>query len=139
VDRALTGTTARPGLTVEGLAVDVTTHTFGVSITVSGPIVPGEGLPDQPPSTTCTWTVTMRNATADVPVSPKDFHAVNQYGAFAVPTLVPGEHAPPSILRPGRTISFQLRAYQLVGEGTMQWAPDHRHPVAIWDFEVEND
>lgn len=81
----------------------------------------------------------MRNATADVPVSLRDFHAVNQFGASTVPTLVPGGHAPPSVLRPGRVISFQLRAYQLVGQGTMQWAPDHRHPVAIWDYEVEND
>ncbi|HLW96970.1 MAG TPA: hypothetical protein VKS25_16470 [Solirubrobacteraceae bacterium] len=139
VDRALTGTPARPGLTVEGLAVDVKTRTFAVSITVSGPVVPGEGLPNQPPSTTCTWTVTMSSATADVPVSLKDFHAVNQYGAVTVPTLVPGEHAPPSILRRGRVISFQLRAYQLVGQGRMQWAPDRRHAVAIWDYEVEND
>ena len=113
--------------TVEGLAVNVKTHTFDVSITVSGPIVPGEGLPYQPPATTCTWTVTMKNATADVPVSLTDFHAVNHLGSFQVPQLVPGEPPPPSILHPGQVLTFQLRAYQLVGQGTMQWAPDHRH------------
>jgi len=139
VDRALIGTAAKPALTVEGLPVDVRTHGFAVSVTVSGPIVPGEGLPDEQPATTCTWTVTMRDATADVPIVLRDFHAVNQYGRFTVPTLVPGEPRPPSVLRPGRAITFQLRAYQLTGQGTMQWAPDHRHMVAIWDYEVEDD
>jgi len=139
VDVALAGTLARPAFTVEGLPVNVKTHAFDVSITVSGPIVPGEGLPYQPPATTCTWTVTMKSATADVPVSLSDFHAINHLGAFQVPQLAPGERPPPSILRPGRTLTFRLRAYQLVGEGTMQWAPDHRHVVAIWDYEVEND
>jgi hypothetical protein len=139
VDVALAGTMARPALTVEGLAVNVKTHAFDVSITVSGPIVPGEGLPYQSPATTCTWTVTMKDATADVPVSLSDFHAINHLGAFQVPQLVPGERPPPSILRPGRILTFALRAYQLVGQGTMQWAPDRRHVVAIWDYEVEND
>jgi len=139
VDAALAGTMTRPAFTVEGLAVNVRTHAFDVSITVSGPVVPGEGLPYQAPSTTCTWTVTMKDATAAVPVSLRDFHAINHLGAVQVPQLVAGERRPPSILRPGRTLTFKLRAYQLVGEGTMQWAPDHRHVVAIWDYEVEND
>jgi hypothetical protein len=139
VDAALTGTMARPAFTVEGLAVNVKTHAFNVSMTVSGPIVPGEGLPYQPPATTCTWTVTMKDATANVPVSLSDFHAINHLGAFQVPQLVPGERPPPSILHPGQVLTLQLRAYQLVGQGTMQWAPDHRHVVAIWDYEVEND
>ena len=139
VDVALTGTMARPAFTVEGLAVDVKTHAFDVSVTVSGPIAPGEGLPYQPAATTCTWTVTMKDATADVPVSLADFHAINHLGAVQVPRLVPGERHPPSVLRPGQLLTFQLRAYQLVGQGTMQWAPDHRHVVGIWDYEVEND
>ena len=139
VDAILVGTMARPALTVEGLPVEVKTSRFDVQVTVSGPVVPGEGLPYQPPATTCTWTVTMKDATADVPVSLADFHAINHLGAVQVPQLIPGEHAPPSILRPRQVLHFQLRAYQLVGEGTMQWAPDHRHDVAIWDYEVEND
>ena len=43
------------------------------------------------------------------------------------------------MLRPGQTLTFQLRAYELVGEGMMQWAPDHKHVVAYWDYTVEND
>jgi hypothetical protein len=139
VDAALVGTEAKPALTVEGLPVEVKTSAFDVRVTVSGPVVPGEGLPQQPAATTCTWTVTMKDATSDVPVSVADFHSIDHLGSVFLMGLVPGEHAPPSVLHPGQTITFRLRAYELVGEGTMQWAPDHRHVVGNWDYTVEND
>jgi hypothetical protein len=139
VDEALVGTMSKPALQIEGLPVDVDTNKFHVSVIVSGPIVPGEGLPDQPAATTCTWTVTMKDASADVPVSIADFHSVDHLGAVFLMGLVPGEHPPPAVLHPGQTLTFQLRAYELVGEGMMQWAPDHRHVVAYWDYTVEND
>jgi hypothetical protein len=139
VDQALVGTMSKPALQIEGLPVDVDTTRFHVRVTVSGPIVPGEGLPDQPAATTCTWTVTMKDASADVPVSIVDFHSVDHLGAVFLMGLIPGEHPPPSVLHPGETLTFQLRAYELVGEGMMQWAPDHKHVVADWDYTVEND
>lgn len=139
VDQAMTGTMAKPALQVEGLPVIVNTNAFHVRVIVSGPVVPGEGLPYQVSATTCTWTVTMNDASADVPVSVADFHSVDHLGAVFLMGLVPGEHALPSVLHPGQTISFRLRAYELVGEGMMQWAPDHRHVVAYWDYTVEND
>jgi hypothetical protein len=138
-DTVLTGTMARPALTVEGLAVDEKTRTFGVLVTVDGPVVPGEGLPYQPAGTTCTWTVTMRGATADVPVSLADFHAVDHLGSAILPRLAPGEPRLPSVLHPGQVLTFRIRAYELTGEGTIQWAPDHKHVVANWDYSVEND
>ncbi len=139
VDQALTGTMARPELQVEGLPVEIDTNRFHVRVTVSGPVVPGEGLPYQSGATTCTWTVTMKDASADVPVSIADFHSVDHLGSVFVMGLVPGEKPLPSVLKPGQTLTFQLRAYELVGEGMMQWAPDHRHVVADWDYTVEND
>jgi hypothetical protein len=139
VDAALVGTMSRPALQVEGLVVKVETPHFDVLVTVSGPIVPGEGLPVQHAATTCTWTVTMTGATGNVPVSLADFHSVDHLGSVFLLGLVPGEHAPPSTLHPHETLTFKLRAYQLVGEGIMQWAPDHRHVVANWDYTVEND
>ena len=81
----------------------------------------------------------MKDATADVPVAVADFHSVDHLGSVFVMGLVPGEHPPPPVLRRGQTLTFQLRAYELVGEGQMQWAPDHQHVVAIWDYTVEND
>jgi hypothetical protein len=139
VDATLIGTEAKPALQVEGLAIEARTRAFHVDVTVSGPIVPGEGLPDQPAATTCTWTVTMRRASADVPVSIADFHSVDHLGSVFLMGLVPGEHAPPPVLHPGQTLTFQLRSYELVGEGMMQWAPDHRHVIGYWDYTVEND
>ncbi len=139
VDVALVGTETRPALQIEGLPVDVRTKSFDVRVVVSGPVVPGEGLPDQPAATTCTWTVTMDDATADVPVSVADFHSVDHLGSVFLMGLVPGEQAPPPVLRRGQTLTFELRAYELVGEGMMQWAPDHRHVVGYWDYTVEND
>lgn len=139
VDQVMIGTMAKPALQIEGLPVAVHTGAFHVRVTVSGPIVPGEGLPDQPAGTTCTWTVTMKDANADVPVSVADFHSVDHLGAVFLMGLVPGERALPRVLHPGQTLTFQLRAYELVGEGMMQWAPDHRHVVAYWDYTVEND
>ena len=131
VDAALIGTEAKPALQTEGLAIEAKTKAFDVRVTVSGPIVPGEGLPDQPAATTCTWTVTMKDASANVPVSIADFHSVDHLGSVFLMGLVPGEHAPPPVLHPGQTLTFQLRAYELVGEGMMQWAPDHKHVVGV--------
>lgn len=139
VDAVVTGSMTRPALTVEGLPVHVQTRAFSVLITVSGPVVPGEGLPYQPPATTCTWTITMRDATANVPVSLADFHAVDHLGSVLLPKLVSGERHPPAVLHPGQVLTFRIRAYELVGEGVIQWAPDHRHVVADWDYSVEND
>jgi hypothetical protein len=139
VDQVLTGTMAKPALQIEGLAVNVKTSKFHVNITVSGPVVPGEGLPEQPAATTCTWTVTMKDASTDVPISIADFHSVDHLGSVFLMGLVPGEHTPPRFIRPGQTVTFKLRSYELVGEGMMQWAPDHKHVVAYWDYTVEND
>ena len=139
IDQAMVGTMAKPALQIEGLPVTVTTKDFHVRVTVSGPVVPGEGLPYQQAGTTCTWTVTMNDATANVPLSIDDFHSIDHLGAVFLMGLVPGERPLPRYLRPGRSLTFQLRAYELVGEGLMQWAPDHRHVVADWDYSVEND
>jgi hypothetical protein len=139
MDRVLIGTMSKQAVTVEGLPVKVETHGFNVQVDVAGPVVPGEGLPYQPDSTTCTWTVTMKSATRDVPLSIEDFRAVDHLGNVLQPKLAPGQHALPAVLHPGQTLTFRLRAYELVGQGIMQWAPDHRHVVATWDYEVEND
>lgn len=139
IDQAMVGTMSKPALQIEGLPVNVDTARYRVRVTVSGPIVPGEGLPEQPAATTCTWTVTMKDATSDVPVSVADFHSVDHLGSVFLMGLVPGEKPPPKVLHPGQTLTFQLRAYELTGEGMMQWAPDHKHVVADWDYTVEND
>jgi hypothetical protein len=138
-DRVLTGTAAKPALTVEGDGVDVRTSGWSVRVVVSGPVVPGEGLPYQPPDTTCTWTVTMTDATGPVPISLADFNSIDHLGQIYHLTFVQGQPVPPSTLTPGRTISFKVRGYEAVGEGLMRWAPLKQKIVAMWDYEVEND
>jgi len=131
-DAALTGTIQRPALTNEGDAVKVKTSQWSVLATVSGPQVPGEGLPYQATETTCTWVVTMSGATGTVPISPSDFSSIDQDSNVYHPVLVPGQPKPPEV-------SFELRVVQATGEGLMRWAPNGRNIVAKWDFVVEND
>ena len=106
---------------------------------VTGPEVPGEGLPYQANFTTCTWTVSLSDATGDVPVSVASFESIDYRGNVYRPEFVPGQPVPPKILRPGQTVSFELRADEVVGEGLMRWAPVGGRIVAKWDFVVEND
>jgi hypothetical protein len=138
-DTVLTGTASDPALTNQGDGVRVRTAGWSVLVTVSGPQVPGEGLPYQAPSTTCTWVVTMSGATGSVPVSAADFTSIDDLGNLYRPELVAGQPRPPAVLRPGQRVSFELRTAEATGEGLMRWAPDGTNIVAKWDFVVEND
>ncbi len=138
-DIALTGTVRRPALTNQGDAVEVQTPHWSVLVTVTGPQVPGEGLPYQAPATTATWVVSMSVATGLVPISASDFTSIDDTNHVYRPYFVPGRPRPPKILRPGRTVSFELRAVEATGEGLMRWAPDGWNIVAKWDYVVEND
>jgi hypothetical protein len=138
-DALVVGTTRQPALTSQGDPVKVVTSHWSVLVVVSGPEVPGEGLPYQAPTTTCTWTVTMSKATGAVPVSVSDFSSIDDLGSVYRPNLVPGQSSPPAVLKPGQKVSFEIRAGEPVGEGLMRWAPNGRQIVAKWDFVVEND
>lgn len=138
-DSVLIGTADRPALTVQGDSVKVNLGTATVLATVTGPEVPGEGLPYETPSTTCTWTVTLTDATADVPITISDFTTLDHLGAVYKTALVSGQPVPPRVLAPGKTVTFELRAVMTVGEGLMRWAPDGTNTLASWDFEVETD
>ena len=138
-DALLVGTPRRPALTSEGDAVKVVTAHWAARATVVGPEIPGEGLPYRTPATTCTWTVTLAKASGRVPIAVSDFEVIDSLGGVLHPYLVPGRPAPPRILRPGRTVTFELRAAEPVGQGDMRWSPVGGHAVATWDFVVEND
>jgi hypothetical protein len=167
-DRVLTGTAARPALTVEGDAVDVRLAGGTARATVVGPQVPGEGLPHQTSSTACTWTVTLTGVSGNVAVAASDFTSLDHFGNVYRPTVLAGsvvtgaalaESGPsssgpspsgtspsgvaagdvlPATLGTGQTVTFQLRAFMRVGEGLMRWAPGGAK-VASWDFQVETD
>jgi hypothetical protein len=138
-DTVLTGTVQRPALTSQGDVVRGKTSRWSVLVTVTGPQVPGQGLPYQAAATTCTWVVTMSGATAPVAIAVPDFTSIDGAGHVYRPALVPGQPRPPAVLRPGQKASFEIRAVEAVGEGLMRWAPDDRNIVAKWDFVAEND
>jgi hypothetical protein len=138
-DRVLTGTAAHPALTTEGDAVSIGSGASASRITVTGPEVPGEGLPDQQAATTCTWTVTIHTGTRPIRIAVEDFSAIDHLGSIYRPALVPGQASPPKSLGAHASVTFELRTVMVVGEGLMRWAPDGKHVAAKWDFEVEND
>ncbi|HEX3752507.1 MAG TPA: hypothetical protein VHW06_18200 [Streptosporangiaceae bacterium] len=138
-DSVLTGTAQHPALTNEGDPVKVKTAHWSVLVTVTGPQVPGEGLPFQANADTATWVVTLSDATGTVPVSAADFTAIDDQNNLYKPGFVPGQPKPAATLKPGQKASFELRAVEATGEGLMRWAPDGHNIVAKWDFVVEND
>lgn len=138
-DSVLTGTAERPALTSNGDAVLAQFAGGSVLITVTGPVVPGEGLPVQKENTTCTWTVVMSSARGRVPVSLAAFTALDHLGGVGHPALVAGSPRLPAVLRPGVTVRFNMRAVMRTGEGLIRWAPVSHHVIASWDFTVEND
>ena len=137
-DGVLVGTSSRPALTSEGDNVEVRLAQGSVLATVTGPTVPGEGLPFQTPATTSTWTVTLTHATARLPITVGTFTSIDQNGVVYHPALVPGQPRPPGAIDPGQTVTFELRAVMTTGEGLMRWSPEGPI-VAEWDFVVEND
>ena len=138
-DSILVGTADDPAVTSQGDEVRVQLAGNSVVATVSGPQVPGEGLPDQTDATTCTWTIKLTGPRAALPIKAADFTTIDHLGVVYHPALVPGQPHPPTVLGPGKTATFELRAVMTTGEGLMRWAPGGRKIVASWDFEVEND
>jgi hypothetical protein len=138
-DAVLDASAQHPVLTTEGDAVRFGTGHTAVIATVSGPEVPGEGLPYQAPSTTCTWTVTLTAGDKALPINVADFSSLDHLGGTYSMSPVPGQLAPPAEVAAHSTATFELRAVMVVGEGIMRWAPGGHGTVASWDFEVEND
>jgi len=138
-DATAVGTIARPALTSQGDPVKVIMPRWAALVVISGPEVPGEGLPYQAPATTCTWTVSMSNAIGRVPISVSDFDSIDFRGNVYHPALVPGQPVPPDVLEPGQKVTFELRTGEPVGEGLIRWAPNGAQIVAKWDFVVEDD
>ncbi|BEP12864.1 hypothetical protein acdb102_11750 [Acidothermaceae bacterium B102] len=137
-DAELTGSSAHPAVTSQGDSVHVQLADASVHATVTGPVVPGEGLPVVQEATTCTWTITLTGASKAVPIRAADFTAIDHLGKIYRPYYVPGRPVPPATLAPGASATFELRAVMNAGEGLMRWAPTGT-TVASWDFEVEND
>jgi hypothetical protein len=138
-DTILTGTIARPALQSQGIPVKVMLPHGSVLATVTGPETPGQGLPFQQTYDTTTWSIHFTDATTTVPLPLKDFDTLDHGGVVGHPYVVPDTKAPPAVLRPGQSVTFQVRETMAVGEGLLRYAPNSNNIEAKWDFEVEND
>lgn len=139
-NQTLPGSQASPALVSQGGTVLAQLPEGGtVFVTITGPEVPGQGLPEPPPTTTCTWTVVFSGGTVDVALDLADFATQDYNGVVYHPQFIPGRSTPPASLPAGQSVSFELRTVMPIGEGAIQWAPDGKIPVATWDFIVEND
>jgi hypothetical protein len=138
-DSILVGSADNPAVTSQGDQVRVQLVGNSVVAKVTGPQVPGEGLPHQTDATTCTWTVSLTGPQAALPIAVADFTTIDHLGVVYHPTFVPGQPHPPAVLARGKTVTFELRVVMNTGEGLMRWAPGGKKIVASWDFEVEND
>ena len=125
-------------MTTQGDTVHVILDDASVQMQVSGPDVPGEGLPEVTPATTCTWTVTITGATSTIPLHIADFTTADHLGGIYHLTAGPNLPTPPATIVPGQRVTFALRGVMPTGEGLMRWAPAGI-TVASWDFVVEND
>lgn len=131
-------TVASPDLATQGDTVKVHLSQGTVLATVSGPEVPNEGLPLQSPISPCTWTVTLADPSAAIPVDPASFVPIDDENQPYKVSLVSGS-TPPATLAAGATTTFKIRTSMKVGEGLLRWVPDGKHSPVEWDFVVEDD
>jgi hypothetical protein len=139
-DAVVAGSAARPAITSQGDAIRATLPDGkSVTVTVTGPETPGEGLPFQAAADTATWTLSLSRASGRIPLSVRAFSAIDSLGKVYQPRPVPGQHRPPAAIHRGQTVRFELRVVMRVGEGDMRWAPMDNDLLGTWDFVVEND
>ena len=140
VGRVLQASSARPQLGIEGDTFVVHVGSAEVTATAVGPQVPSEGQFPVPPTTSCTFDITLAHATGTIPLRQQDFTTVDELGDLhaLLVTLQGGEHMPSSIGR-GQSLTLVLRAVLPTGNGTLRWSPGSSKPIASWDFAVEID
>ena len=140
VGRTLTATPAHPALGIEGDTVSVRLAGGHVLATAVGPQVPEEGKVPVPPTSPCTFIVTLAQGSSGVPLSTRAFTIVDELGRLHRPqvTMLGGEPVP-ARLPLGKTVSLKISDVLPTGSGTLNWAPVGPKPIASWDFDVEID
>jgi hypothetical protein len=138
--RVLRASAARPRLAIEGDSVAVALRAGSVLATTVGPAVPEDGRFPVPPTSPCSFTVTLTAAKGSVPLSRGAFTILDELGHLHHPhvTAAHGGVLPPR-LRPGQTITLDVSDVLPTGGGRLRWAPESARPVASWDFDVEID
>jgi hypothetical protein len=138
--RTLTGSAARPAVSLEGEPVRVELAGGSVLATPVGPAVPQSGLTPPPETTPCTFVVTLAQATTPIRLDAASFSTVDGSGHVHPLRMTGLKGGPaPTEAMPGRPVSFALHAVLPTGDGALRWAPEGRAVPASWDFTVEVD
>ncbi len=140
VGRTAEASLAHPWLAVEGDAVLVNLPRERVTAATVGPAVPNQGTFPVSSTSPCAFTITFRDASAPVPLSPRSFTVLDELGTVHHPRVsAAGGGSPPAWVRPGRTVTLTATVVLPTGNGQLRWTPTGSAPVVSWDFAVEID
>jgi hypothetical protein len=140
VGRIVNATPAQPTLAIEGDTVAVRLVSGSVYATAVGPRVPKSGAFPVPPTSPCTFILTLARAAGAIPIRPADLTITDEQGHLHHPavTTLSGA-APASQITPGKPVSLEIHAVLPTGSGSLSWAPERGRPLVSWDFSVEID
>jgi hypothetical protein len=139
VGRIVEASASRPRLAIQGDSVSVRLARGRVLATAVGPAVPPLTLPP-PPTTRCTFTVTLAAASGVVPLSAGAFTIVDELGRLHRPLVTRQGGGPlPQRVAPGETVTLTIRDVLPTGSGRLRWTPEGTLPIVSWDFDVEVD
>jgi len=140
VNRILTASEAHPALSIQGDSVSVELPRGRVLATAVGPETPHQGRFPVPATSPCTFIVTFTAAAGAVPLSPRAFTLVDEFGRVRHPRVTTiGGGPPPRQAQPGRSVSLRIYDVLPTGDGGLRWAPEGARPIVAWDFVVEID
>ncbi len=140
VGRVVVASPAHPWLAIEGDTVFVALADGQVMATAVGPAVPEEGQFPVPPTSPCTFTVTLAHASGTIPLSSGAFTILDELGQLHHPRVTALNGGPlPAAVAPGQTVTLTVRDILPTGNGQVRWAPGTAKPVVSWDFDVEID
>lgn len=132
------GTAKDPAMSYQGVPVLIKLDRGdALTMNVVGPTAP-PGTKVGAEKADLTWTVTVSDATATIPLSLAQFNVQDESGAYHGVTASDGGTIPASI-KPGETVTFAVHTVAASGEGMVRWAPDGNRVVALWDYVAELD
>lgn len=139
-DHLVTATRAHPKLAVQGDSIRVDLAHGQVDTTVVGPVVPEEGKFPVPPTSPCSFTITLTHVTGNVPLSAGAFTILAENGRLYRPRVLGPHGGPvPRDVKPGHPVLLTVKAVLPTGGGQVRWTPETGAPIGSWDFDVEID
>jgi hypothetical protein len=140
VNRVVQASSAHPALAIQGDTVSVNLAGARVLATAVGPSVPEDGRFPVPATSPCTFIVTFAAASGAVPLGPRAFTFIDEFGHVRHPRVTSMSGGPvPKQIPAGRPLSLKVYDVLPTGDGGLAWAPGGGRPIVSWDFDVEID